>query len=305
MDLDALRTFDHVVREGSFSRAAWVQGVAQATVSARIQTLEREVGGPLFLRGRKITLTQRGLGFLPHARRALGNLQDGLDAARLAGAGERGRLAVGALRSLSGAFLSPALAEFYREHPGVELFVREGRHLEVVDALADGVVELGIICWPPADGHHPDLTPLLHLSERVEPTLHPEHPLAGSLDVTVADLLDAARPLLLLRWWQVTPPELRSLSARAPEVADVPTETGRFLLRQGVGLGFYPTLVIQSDLHERSLVQRPLSDHPPLRRHTALVRLTRRDTLGPSASRFVEILTTHARGLGLLDDTAY
>ncbi|WP_309571036.1 LysR family transcriptional regulator, partial [Deinococcus sp.] len=229
MDLETLRTFDHIVREGSFSRAAWVLNVAQPTVSARIQALEREVGGALFTRGRKVSLTQRGHGFLPHARRALATVQDGLDAARLAGSGERGRLAVGALRSLSGAFLAPAVAQAYRQRPGVECVVREGRHAEIVEYLADGVIELGVICWPPADGHHPDLTPLLHFREPVLPTLHPAHPHAHHEAQPVETLLAEAKPLLLLRWWQFTPPEVQSLAAQAPEVADVPTDTGRHL----------------------------------------------------------------------------
>lgn len=299
MDLEALRTFDHIVREGSFSRAAWVLNVAQPTVSARIQALEREVGGPLFTRGRKVILTQRGHGFLPYARRALTTVQDGLDAARLAGRGERGQLAVGALRSLSGAFLAPAIAQAYRQRPGVECLVREGRHAEIVDFLADGVIEVGVICWPPADGHHPDLTPLLHLSEPVLPTLHPAHPLATLPELTAPALLDGARPLLLLRWWQVTPPELQALATRAPEVADVPTDTGRHLLLQGVGVGLYPALVIRSELESGRLVQRPLHEYPVLTRRTALVRLARRELSAP-ATRFVEILAAHAERLGLL-----
>ncbi|GHF30669.1 DNA-binding transcriptional LysR family regulator [Deinococcus metalli] len=301
MDLDDLRTFDHIVREGSFSRAAWVQGVAQATVSARIQGLEREVGGALFTRGRKVALTQRGVSFLPYVRRALGVLQDGLDAARLASTGERGRLAVGALRSLSGAFLAPAVAQAYRQHPGVEIVVREGRHAEIVDALADGVVELGVICWPPADGHHPDLTPVLHLVEEVRPTLHPQHPLAAGETITVPDLLTDAQPLLLLRWWQVTPPELLTLAAQARDVADVPTDTGRHLLLDGLGVGFYPALVIQPELDTGRLVQRALDGRPPLTRRTALVHLSRR-TLSAPATRFVDVLTAQAGTLRLRAD---
>ncbi|MGE3272326.1 MAG: LysR family transcriptional regulator, partial [Chloroflexota bacterium] len=50
MDTDQLRTFERIVREGSFSRAAWSLDLAQPTVSARMQALEQQVGGPLFAR---------------------------------------------------------------------------------------------------------------------------------------------------------------------------------------------------------------------------------------------------------------
>lgn len=125
VDSDQLLAFDRIVREGSFSRAAWVLGVAQPTVSARIQTLERAVGGALFTRGgRGVTLTDLGESFLPFARRALEVLEAGVEAAQQVQAGRRGRVTVGTLDSLSGSFLGPALATFHAAHPEVEIVVR-------------------------------------------------------------------------------------------------------------------------------------------------------------------------------------
>ncbi|HEX5691219.1 MAG TPA: LysR family transcriptional regulator, partial [Roseiflexaceae bacterium] len=72
MDLHQLMAFERIAREGSFSRAAWSLQIAQPTISARIQALEQEVGGALFVRGgRRVTLTERGESFLPYARRAM------------------------------------------------------------------------------------------------------------------------------------------------------------------------------------------------------------------------------------------
>ncbi|WP_309570692.1 LysR substrate-binding domain-containing protein, partial [Deinococcus sp.] len=116
----------------------------------------------------------------------------------------------------------------------------------------------------------------------------------------VETLLAEAKPLLLLRWWQFTPPEVQSLAAQAPEVADVPTDTGRHLLLQGVGVGFYPALVIQADLDAGTLVQRPLEGHPALARRTALVRLACRELSAPAAS-FVEVLWARANAASMLE----
>ena len=52
MDRDQLAAFDHIVREGSFTRAAVALGIGQPAVSARVQALEDEIGGMLFTRGR-------------------------------------------------------------------------------------------------------------------------------------------------------------------------------------------------------------------------------------------------------------
>lgn len=300
VDANQLLAFDRIVREGSFVRAAWTLGVAQPTVSARIQALEREVGGPLFRRGRRVTLTERGVSFLPYARRALATLQDGLEAARLAPAGERGRLAVGALRSLSGYFLAPALARYYGRYPDVECLVREGRHAEVVEQVCDAALELGLICWPPLDPLLADLTPLLHLREDVVLVVPPGHPFAERAQVTQAELLRAGGPLLLLRWWQSTPPELAELVSRAPAVADVPMDTGRFLLSQGVGLGFFPRMFIAPDLAQGQLVEVQVTDFPPLHRETALVRLARHEALSTAAQNFSEVVREEACRSGLL-----
>src|SRR5207253_3122144 len=84
--------------------------------------------GPLFVRGgRGAPLTDLGASFLPYARRSLELLDAGVEAARQAQAGARGRATIGVLESLSGSFLGPALAEFHASHPGVEVLARAGR----------------------------------------------------------------------------------------------------------------------------------------------------------------------------------
>ncbi|MCB9158140.1 MAG: LysR family transcriptional regulator, partial [Caldilineaceae bacterium] len=69
MDLQQLTAFDRIVRQGSFSRAARELHIAQPTISARIQALEQEVGGPLLARSNQgVKLTALGVSFLPYAR---------------------------------------------------------------------------------------------------------------------------------------------------------------------------------------------------------------------------------------------
>ena len=67
MDLDQLRTFDRIVRDQSFTRAAAYLNITQATASMRIRALETLLGVPLFVRGRTVTLTDQGMTFLPFA----------------------------------------------------------------------------------------------------------------------------------------------------------------------------------------------------------------------------------------------
>jgi len=87
MDTSQLLAFQRVVREGTFSRAALTLNIGQPALSARIQSLEAELGGALFTRGRRVALTPLGTSFLPYVRRALETLDEG---ARVARPAERG-----------------------------------------------------------------------------------------------------------------------------------------------------------------------------------------------------------------------
>lgn len=291
MDIDQLHAFDRIVREGSFSKAAWSLGIAQPTISARVQALEQALGGPLFTRGgRRVALTTLGEGFLPYARRALAVLGEGVAAAQQAQAGQRGRLALGVLGSLAGGMLGPALAAFQRSHPHVGLYVRAGSHQNVVELLCDGVVELALIAWPCIEPPLAELQPLLELHEPVLLVAPRDHPLAGRTDVSTAELLAHCTPLLLVRWWQTTHPAVARLAAAAPTLANVPPEAARELLAAGVGLGFFTRTQVADLLADGRATEVRLAGQAPLRRGLALARVARQAPLSPVAADFVEAL---------------
>ena len=69
MDTELARTFLEIVSTGSFIRAAERLNVGQTTVSARIRTLEQQLGRPLFVRNKGgASLTPAGEQFLRYAR---------------------------------------------------------------------------------------------------------------------------------------------------------------------------------------------------------------------------------------------
>ena len=72
MDIDQVKTFLAVAAQGSFLEAATRLHVTQSTVSARIQSLERQFGARLFVRNRAgANLTSAGERFLRHAKTLL------------------------------------------------------------------------------------------------------------------------------------------------------------------------------------------------------------------------------------------
>jgi LysR family transcriptional regulator, flagellar master operon regulator len=68
MDTELARTFLEIVSTGNFIRAAERLNVGQTTVSARIHTLEQQLGWPLFVRNKGgASLTPAGEQFLRYA----------------------------------------------------------------------------------------------------------------------------------------------------------------------------------------------------------------------------------------------
>jgi DNA-binding transcriptional LysR family regulator len=300
MDLDQLMAFDRIVREGSFGRAALALGIGQPAVSTRIQGLERGLGGALFLRGRRVSLTPLGESFLPYARRALEVLAEGAEVARLTQVGERGRVTLGCLASLAGGLVGPAVATFVRGHPGVACLSRAGHHEVILDLLLDGIVELALITWPCPPAIAADLEPLCLLREPVVLAVPSRHPLASQRKVTRADVVRLARPLLRLRWWQSHHPELVHLDEQTGSTIEVAMETARQLLLDGVACGFFVRTYLAEDFARGALVALPVADMAPIHRDSALVRRRRSAPPSPAAAGLVAEIAGQARRMGLL-----
>jgi DNA-binding transcriptional LysR family regulator len=154
MDAADLRVFQSVAVTGSMNKAALELNTVQSNITARIKSLEDEVGFALFERtNRGVTLTAAGRRLLPFAARAARLLDD----ARRAVADEgtpSGALVVGSLETTAALRLSPILAEFAATYPAVDLSLRTGTYCELVDQVLDRSLEGAYVCGPV---NHPDL----------------------------------------------------------------------------------------------------------------------------------------------------
>ncbi len=301
MNLDQLIAFERIVREGSFSKAAWALQLSQPTVSARLKALEASVGGPLFKRNnRAVVLTERGSRFLPFARQALEAMQKGAEAAEESSETSSAALKIGVLHSMAGGFVSPALSQFTKKHPAATCIMKEGNHWQLIERLHDNQIELGLIAWPPIGPQLTELTPLIQFREQMVLLAHKAHPLAKLSKVMVEDVARLSNPFLLLTFWQVTPEPLTRLAESATHTLEVPTDTGRYLLAHGTGAGFFNAAQITPELFAKDVVEIDIIDMPKLYRYSALARLTRRSTLSGAAAQFTNCLADQAKKQGLL-----
>ena len=144
MELKNLRTFQAVVDQGSYQRAADHLGYTQSTVTVHIQQLEEELGVPLFERtGRRMALTQAGEQALAQARELL------LAADRLSQLGQGGQQPSGTLRvdmaeTLLCYRMQPVIQKFRRAAPQVRLIIRSRNCLDIAENVRAGVCDLGV-----------------------------------------------------------------------------------------------------------------------------------------------------------------
>src|SRR2546423_9157439 len=264
MDIAQLAAFDRVAREGSFSRAAISLGIGQPAVSSRIQNLEDALGGALFRRGRSISVTPLGESFLPYARRVLALLHEGVESARMAQVGGRGRIKLGTLGSLSAGLIAPALARFAPTHPQVDCMLRSADHEVLVQMLVDGIVDLALIAWPCPESAAAELAPIFTVQEPVVLVANPEHPLAKRKTVTRDEVANLSRPFFRLRWWPAHHPEITSIAERSGTAMEVPMEIARPLLLRGQGAGFFVRTYLAQDLADGALAESPVPRLGPL-----------------------------------------
>ena len=268
MDLDQLRTFDRIVREQSFTRAAAHLNITQATASMRIRALEQLLGVTLFQRGRVVTLTDQGMTFLPFARRIIGTAQEAREALRRV---ERGRIAIASLRSLVSPLVTEALLRFQERHPNVDVVVHEGRQSQIAAMLHEREAEMGILCWPNLDPLVVDLVPLMIMRERVPLVVAPEIAARLSAEPSIEEVLALVPRVISLRWWQAEPETAAALVRRARTSVDLPTGPARRLAIKGEGLGFFVNSAVAEDMAAGRLVEISPVDIEPLHRDTAMV----------------------------------
>ncbi len=118
-----LKFFQAVVRANSMGGAAEVLHTVQSNVTARIKSLEEEIGAPLFHRSRRgVTLTATGIQLVPYAER-VGELLD--EAKRVVTDRDTpsGLLRIGSMETTAALRLPPILIRYAEEYPEVDVLV--------------------------------------------------------------------------------------------------------------------------------------------------------------------------------------
>ncbi len=138
-----------LAEHASFSRAAEAAHVAQPTLSAGIQELERILAAPLVDRNRSgVILTAAGAEAVVRAGEILAQAEDLVQASRAAGQPLSGRFRLGVIPTIAPFLLPRALPILRQTYPKLRLFLREDISHRLIGDLKAGVLDGALIALP-------------------------------------------------------------------------------------------------------------------------------------------------------------
>jgi DNA-binding transcriptional LysR family regulator len=150
MTFGQLRTFLELSRTGSVRRAAAALFVTEPSVSAAVSALQKDLGTTLVEReGRGVRLTAAGQELAQHAAVILGAVDRAQRAVREVGGGSR-HLRLAAVTTAGEYVLPPLLKQFLSDNPGVQVSLRVGNRIDVINALLSHEADLAVAGRPPA-----------------------------------------------------------------------------------------------------------------------------------------------------------
>lgn len=285
LKLDQLRSFAEVIELGTFSAAAERLQLSQPAVSLQVRQLERRLGLRLIERvGKRATPTPAGLELLEHARRIEAAVSSALDGMAAHASGALGRLRIGTGATACIYLLPPVLRDLRRRFPSLEITVRTGNTREVLKALEENTLDLGLVTLP-APGRMFEVTPILDDAFVAIAAADDQR-----LPATVTPAALAELPVVLYEAGGNTRRVVDEWFAAAgvglTPVMDLGSvEAIKELVGAGLGYAVLPEIAVRDGGRRARIVSRPLS--PKLNRKLALV-LRRDKTLTKGLREAIE-----------------
>jgi len=284
MQLAQVEGFVEVARRANLSRAAESLFITQPALTARLRSLESEIGTTLFRRGRRgMALTDAGRAFLPYAERALIALRDGTSLVGHLPVADA--LVLGAAPAISTYVLPALLVRFEHEHPGVRLAVRTGHSEEIVEMTVRGDIDVGLV----RELHHPGLESKPLYDDELVLVVVPGHPLARHRRVPIDRLRDA-RLILFDRtssYYDLTNALFRQAGSAPQGVLELDNiDAAKQMVLAGLGIALLPTTAVGGELETGRLRRIDLVGTRPIERRIVAIRRRNAEPLGHAAGDF-------------------
>jgi DNA-binding transcriptional LysR family regulator len=271
--------FLEVARRGSVSRAAEALFVTQPTLTARLHSLERELGSPLFVRTpHGMRLTDAGRAWVPFAERALRALVDGRDVLEQVRSASAGHLMIGAAPAVSTYILPGLLEEFVAAHPRVEVSVRTGHSEDVVDLVLRDEVQIGL----GRAIRHPDLELRPFHTEELVLVCAPGHPFTKRREVPMEEVANERLIMfdITSSYYEITQAAFLSSGVKLRGLMELDSiEAAKKMVERSLGVALLPRTAVAREVEGKTLRLVRMKDAPPM--YQSIVAYRRADAGKP------------------------
>ena len=286
--LRQLEVFTEVLKSGSTTQASVVLALSQSAVSAALADLEGQLSVQLFDRvGKRLVINEHGRLLYP---KALALLEQAGEIEQLF-RHDGGALRIAASSTIGNYMLPEMIARYRHDFPATPLELNVGNSQDVIGAVADFRVDLGLIEGP---CHMPTLVTQPWLEDELVVFAAPENPLAQQ-PLTLELLANA--PWILRERGSGTREVLdHLLLAHLPHFRLVMelgnSEAIKHAVRHGIGISCLSRRVIEEQLASGVLVELKIP-LPPLMRTLYLIH-HRQKHISNALQRFLSYCTLPA-----------
>ncbi|OMP68437.1 LysR family transcriptional regulator [Domibacillus epiphyticus] len=278
MDLKNVHTFITIAREMSFAQASHILQLSQPSVTARIQTLEQELGKSLFVRSKRaIKLTKEGEAFLPYALKLMEI--ESVVKEKLSSLNEKmeGKVTIGATALWSVYVLPAILGNILKNYPGIELKMMTGNSVQITEMLLQDQIDIGLVS---SKVKKPEVKQY-HLSAcELSVVCSPEHSFADR-EVDMAELIKA--PMVTYQQKSDAWAQIRKIFSEFNVTPNIAMELNQIeaakqMVSYSPFICILPTISIEEELDKGLLKKVEIRNLPPIIENLSMISLERKES---------------------------
>ncbi|MEC0134229.1 MULTISPECIES: LysR family transcriptional regulator [Paenibacillus] len=272
MNIENIEAFVYINHYGSFNKAAEVLYISQPTVTARIQSLERELDCKVFDRlGKQINLTDKGKQFLPYAQQILQIYQNGKYQVQAKGHIPN-ELRIGSTVSVSNYLMPHLMLHLKRRYPHITIKLMTASTEVLTEKLKSKELDLAFI----RKIVNPAIQTFPFCEDPISLYVHEGHRFAKAQRASLEDIRQETLVFFecgSLDWMRLhrvfesmeQPPKIEY------QVDNL--ETAKKLVLKKAGICFLPALSVQEEVATGSLIRVDIAETEGISLRTSLISL--------------------------------
>lgn len=262
MRIEQLQAFIAITETGNFGQAAKKCGVTQSTISRQIQSLEQDLGLPLFHRSTQARLTLGGEKLLPRAQKICLEWNKASKECADLIAGKQPELCIAAIHSVCAHYLPPILQQFCLDYPEVQLRVTALGSDRALKVLRDGLIDVAIVMNNRFLTASAEVELTVLYEEQVDVLMAANHPLSKLSTIPPLELVkypqivfkDGYGMQRLVQEW------FRNQNVQIKTAMELNTlDAFRGVIRQGEMIALLPHKALIDSYNDPTLAIRPIS----------------------------------------------